>query len=236
MPHPDIPGFLDRRPLVWSYSLLHCFRDICPHQGQARYIDKTIKFVETPEIKWGNDVHAAFEQRVGGGKPLPLNMQQWEGFASPFDGWTGIMTEQWFYIDDQGRPCDRFAKNKFGHGKLDLAIVATTPEPYNAYILDWKTGSSKYEDPFELEVGAVLLHARYPALRKIVGSYAWLKENRLSKPYDLSNTAATWREICRVMKEILAYRTSGSFPKKQSGLCGWCQRYDCDKNNNPNKP
>ena len=63
---PDIPAFLDRRPLIWSFSMLHCFRDICPHQGQARYIDKSIKFVETPAIKEGNFGHTAFEQRVGG--------------------------------------------------------------------------------------------------------------------------------------------------------------------------
>lgn len=230
--HADIPPFLDRRPLVWSYSLLHLFRDICPHQGQARYIDKTIQFVDTPETKWGNEVHAAFEQRVGGQKPLPLNMQQWEHFAAPFDG-RKVITEGWYYIDETGRACERGAKNKFGHGKLDLVLIEKGDI---AFLNDWKTGNSKYEDPFELEVGAVLLHAKYPHLKKIVGTYTWLKDNRVSKLYDLSDTGKTWNEICRVMKEILAWRAAREFPKKRSGLCSWCQRWDCDLNNNPNRP
>jgi hypothetical protein len=228
---PNIPAFLDRRPLVASYSLLHCFRDICPHQGQARYIDKSIKFVETLQIKEGNAGHTAFEQRVGGGKPLPLDLQQYEAFAQPFDG-RGALVETWFYVDVNGRACDRYAKDKFLHGKIDVALV----DGENAFINDWKFGNSKYEDPFELEVCAVLLNAKYPSLRRIKGTYSWIRDGRVSQVYDLSNTAATWREICRVMSQILAWKAAGEFPKKQSGLCSWCQRYDCNLNTNPEKP
>ena len=51
-----------------------------------RYIVKDQPYVESPEMKWGNDVHSAFEYRVGSRKPLPDNMMQWEQFAAPFDG------------------------------------------------------------------------------------------------------------------------------------------------------
>ena len=84
-----------------------------------------------------------------------------EKFAVPFDG-REVQTEAWYYIDDTGRACDRFAKNKFGHGKLDLVLINDT----TGYLNDWKFGSSKYEDPFELEVGALLLHAKFPQLKK----------------------------------------------------------------------
>jgi len=224
-PVADIPGFLDRRPLVWSFSLLHAFRDICAHQAEARYVTKTIKFQETPQTKWGNEVHSAFEHRIGGNKPLPLEMQPWEKYAKGFDG-RGAVAEQWFYVDTDGRACERFDNSKFGHGKLDLTIVNIE----TAYIGDWKTGKSAYEDPFELEVGAVLLHARYPKLKKIVGQYFWLAEDRPSKLYDLSDTAKTWREICSIMNTVYNYRKLGEYPKKTSGLCGWCQRYDCSEN------
>jgi len=227
----DIPAFLDRRPIVWSYSLLHCFRDVCAHQGQARYIDKTIKFVETPEIKNGNEGHEALELRVGAQKPLPLKFADCEPFAAPFDG-RGAITEAWYYIDTDGRACDRFAKNKFGHGKLDLVLM----QDDTAYLNDWKFGNSKYEDPFELEIGALLLHAKYPHLKTIKGTYTWLKEKRLSKMYDLSDTQKTWTEACTIMNTILNYRQLGEFPKKRSGLCGWCQRWDCDQNTNSKRP
>lgn len=226
----DIPAFLDRRPLVWSYSMLHCFRDICPHQGEARYISKTIKFVETPEIKWGNAVHSAFEHRIRGNKPLPAEMSQWEGFAAPFNG-LPAQVEEWYYIDGEGKACARFDTRKQGHGKLDLVLM----QGANAYIGDWKTGSSRYEDPFELAVGAVFLKAKYPHLENIKGQYAWLKENRMSEIYDLSDTQGTWNEIQRIYTSILNWRQIGDFPKQQTPLCGWCQRFDCDKNTNTNR-
>lgn len=227
----DIPAALDRRPLVWSYSLLHCFRDICAHQGQARYIDKTIQFVETPEIQHGNRGHSALEQRVGGGKPLPLEFEKCEKFAKPFDG-RGAQTEAWYYIGTDGKACDRFAKNKFGHGKLDLLLI----QKDTAFLNDWKFGNGKYEDPFELEIGALLVHAKYPHLKKIVGTYTWIKEDRVSKVYDLSDTRKTWNEVCSIMQTILNYRKIDEFPKRRSGLCNWCQRWDCDQNGNPNRP
>ena len=226
-----IPGFLDRRPIIWSYSLLHCFRDICAYQGEARYITRTIKVVETPEIKWGNAVHTAFEHRVGGGKPLPLEMQAWERFAAPYDG-RGARTEQWFGITAQGHACESRSPDVWGRGKVDLTIV----NGETAFINDWKTGNSKYEDPFELEVSALLLHAKYPHLKKIFGTYTWLKDERVSQTYDLSNTRATWDEVCNIMTNIINWRMKSEYPKKRSPLCGWCQRFDCENNTNPNKP
>lgn len=226
-----ILAFLDRRPLVWSYSLLHCFDDICAHQGEARYITKTIKFVETPEIKFGNAVHTAFEHRVGGGKPLPLEMQKWEKFAAPFDG-RGAKTEAWFQIDTEGKACDRNAPKKFGHGKIDLHIV----NGETCYIADWKTGNGKYEDPFELEIGALFLKAKYPQLKKIVGQFFWLKEDRAGQLHDLSDVGATWAKVCSIMQTIYSYRAIAEYPKRTSPLCAWCQRWDCENNTNPSKP
>lgn len=220
---PDIPAFLDRRPFVGSYTILNTYKN-CPHQMARRYIVRDQPYVETPEIKWGNKVHEAFEFRVGGRKVLPTDMQQWEQFAVPFDGKT-VQVEQKLGMTQEGRPTGFFDKDVWFRGKADVTIINDA----TAYINDWKTGGSKYEDPFELATGAVLLHAKNPQLKKIVGSYTWLKENRVGQMYDLSDTLATWREMCRLMGEILALRASGGpYPKRQSGLCGWCSVKDCE--------
>ena len=220
----EIPPFLDRRPFVGTYTILNTYKN-CPHQMARRYVVKDQVYVETPEMKFGNDVHAAFEYRVGSGKPLPLNMQQWEAFAKPFDGKAAVV-EQKLGIAANGHAVGYWDGSVWFRGKADLAIVQLDVE--TAYINDWKTGKSTYEDPFELETNAVLIHAKYPTLKKIMGSYTWLKENRVSRMYDLSNTAKTWTEICRLMAEILAKRATGNFEKKQSGLCGWCSVSDCE--------
>lgn len=226
----DIPAFLDRRPFVWSFTILHTYKNVCPYQMAQRYIYKTTPYVETPAMKWGNEVHAALEHRVGAGKPLPEPMMQWEKFAKPFDG-RGAKTEMKLGVTMQGTATGFFDKNVWGRGKVDTTLMNDT----TAYFCDWKTGKSDYEDRFELDVQAVLLNVKFPQLRSIVGQYAWLKEDRLSEMYDLSDTRKTWNEIGEIVRAIEADKKSGEFKKKRSGLCLWCDVYDCENNKNPKK-
>src|ERR1700674_5004538 len=104
----DIPEFLKvqnrAKPfaphLVGTFTIINTYRN-CPEQMRRRYITKDLgAFVETPEMKWGNEVHEAFELRIGTGKPLPTTMQQWEQFAVPFDRPKGMVkVEQKLAID-----------------------------------------------------------------------------------------------------------------------------------------
>ncbi|MDE2100312.1 MAG: PD-(D/E)XK nuclease family protein [Patescibacteria group bacterium] len=219
---PDMPAFLDRRPFVGTYTILNTYKNVCQHQMYRRYIVKDQEYVESPEMAWGNKIHSAFEFRVGSGKPLPLDMQQWENFARPFDG-QPCKVEQKLGVSAKGHSVGYWDSDVWFRGKADLTIIRDD----TAYINDWKSGGSKYADPFELATNAVLIHARNPQLKKIVGSYTWLKENRLSQMYDLSDTRATWMEICQLMAEILEKKKTGEFEKRKSGLCGYCSVNDC---------
>lgn len=223
--HPAIPQFFDRRaqaPLVGTYTILSSFLN-CEHQMYRRYLKRDQTYVETPEMKWGNDVHAAFEHRIGARKPLPDNMRQWEPLAAPFDGKVAAV-EQKLGVTRKGAPTGFYDKDVWFRAKLDLALV----EGATAYLLDWKTGGSKYEDPFELEIGAVLLKAKRPHITKIVGSYAWLKENRIGQLYDLSDFEGTWNRMVKLMGQIADKQATGDFEKHRSGLCGWCSVSDCE--------
>lgn len=217
-----IPPFLDRRPFVGTYTILSSYKN-CGHQMFRRYVAKDQPYVETPEMKFGNEVHSAFEYRVGSQKPLPETMKDWEKFAAPFDGLMPLV-EQKLGINAEGRAVGFWDGSVWFRGKADLAII----KGETAYINDWKTGKSTYEDPFELATNAMLLHAKNPHLTKIVGSYTWLKENRVGQLYDLSDTRATWAEVCRLMSEILERKKTGQFEKTKSGLCGYCSVEDCE--------
>ena len=150
-------------------------------------------------------------------------MKQWEHFATPFDGQMPSV-EQKLGINAEGRAVGYWDGSVWFRGKADLALVKDD----TAYLADWKTGKSSYEDPFELQTNAMLLHAKRPHLKKIVGCYVWLKEDRVSQLYDLSDTRATWNEVCRLMAEILERKKTGEFEKKKSGLCGFCSVEDCE--------
>jgi hypothetical protein len=218
-----IPAFLDRTKLIGTYTILNTYKN-CPHQMEARYIKKnTGPFIETPEMKWGNDVHSAFELRISTRKPLPISMAQWEEFAKPFDPHS-VLVEQKLGIEADAKPTGFWDKDCWFRGKSDAAIIKDS----TCYIADFKTGGSKYEDPFELEIGAVLLQAKYPRVTTIKGNYIWLKENRSGGMYDLSDTNATFAKMKRLMGEIERDRARGWFEKRQSGLCGWCPCSGCE--------
>ena len=218
----DIPPMLDRRPFVGTYTNLNSYAN-CGHSFFRRYIKKDQPYVESKEMKWGNDVHAAFEYRVGGKKPLPAEMEQWETFAAAFDAHKPRV-EQKLGITSDGSTCDFWASNVWFRGKVDLTII----DGAKCYIADWKTGSSRFEDPFELETGAMLVKARYPEVTTFFGNYIWLKENRVGQQYNLSDVNGTFREVHSRMAEIAEDRAANTWEKKPSGLCGYCSVKDCE--------
>jgi hypothetical protein len=221
----DIPAFLDRRaakPLIYTYSMLNAYRN-CGHAMYRRYIKKDQPYTETPQIKFGNDGHTAFEHRVGSRKPLTPPFDKWEHFAAALDG-RGANVELKLAITSEGRATGFWDSDCWFRGKIDVTIR----QKEKAYIRDWKFANSKYEDPFELETNALLLKAKYPELQIVKGDYVWMKENRVGQAFDLSAFGATWNEINRLVGLIEADRASGEFEKKKSGLCGWCTVEDCE--------
>lgn len=227
-----IPPFLDRRQLVYSFSMLNAYRSVCPQQMFQTYIARTIPYEETPERKKGNDLHKAMEMRVPGGKPLPDGMQQYETFAAAFDGRNAI-SEPELAITRYRQPCGYWDdktqdphKRVFLRGRADVVVLGDEA----AYLADWKSGADniKYEDPFELTVQGLMLQAKHPHIKRIMGQYIWLKTMRLSQIYDLSDTDATWNTVNQLVQSIEADRARGFFEKKKSGLCGWCGHKECE--------
>lgn len=217
----DPPPELDRRKIVASFTMLNCYKNICKHQAYRRYIRRDIKFVETPQIKWGNEVHTAMEHRIGGGKPLPPNMP-YEPFAKVFDG-RNAKAEEKMGVTIDGKPTGFFDDNVFLRGKLDVNLVNGA----TGYVGDFKTGKVR-EETYELEVQAVLLHAKHPKLTKIIGQYFWLAEAKLGVLHDLSATAQTWDGIHKTMAELHMDKSRGTFEKKPGPLCSWCPVTDCE--------
>lgn len=222
-----LPGFLDRRsepkPLIYSYTLLNTYRNICPHQMKRRYIDKAFPYVETPQMAWGNKVHLAMEHRVGGGKPLPTDMRQWEKFAAPFYA-VKAKAEMKLGITKERKPCDFFAKDVWLRGKADVVIVNGNA----ALLFDYKTTSKPREDPFELETQALLLNAKYPNLTSITACYIWLAEQRIGQKHDVSHTSDTFTYIQRIAADLEEDMRNGEFEKRRGGLCPWCVCNDCE--------
>jgi hypothetical protein len=230
---PDIPACLRRdkdnrmpgfsKPLVYSYTLLKT-ADTCLYKCFRQYVKRDLPFDKTPEIDYGNKVHEAMEYRLGG-KPLPQDMMHWEPIVSVYAE-RKAKPEKKTGITKDCKPTGFFDKDVWLRCKVDVTMLNGTA----VFISDFKTGNSKYEDPFELEIQALTLKAAIPAITKIAGHYAWMKDNRVGQIYDLSNFNATWSKINNKVEVIEDAQASGEWPKTKNPLCPWCAVFDCENN------
>ncbi len=127
-------------------------------------------------------------------------------------------------ITKDGKPTGFFDKDVWLRCKIDATMLNSTA----VFLADWKTGGSKYEDPFELEIQALTLKAAIPQINRIAGHYVWLKENRIGQTHDLSDFAATWARINNKVERIEDAMKDGDWPKNKNPLCGWCSVKDCE--------
>lgn len=221
----SIPPFLDRRvakPLVYTFTMLNTYRN-CGHQMERRYITRDIPYVQSEAAKYGDEGHQALARRVGARQILPDKFAHAEKHAAALDG-RNALTELKLAVTKQGRSTGYWDADCWFRGQADVFMLQGS----KAYIRDWKFGSGKYEDPFELETNALLLKSKYPEIQIVRGDYCYIKEDRCSQSYDLSRFQDTWNELNRLVGLIEADRARGAFEKRKSGLCGWCSVTDCE--------
>ena len=210
---------------VLSHTLLNTWLT-CPHQCYRRYIAKDLpKEVKSKEQQAGIDAHQAVERRVREGKVLPAEMRDWEPLVAPLDA-VSVEPEQKLGMAETGRPVDFWAGDCWLRGALDAPILLSTD---TAGLWDWKTGKRR-EDPFELEIGALLLQAKRPEITRIVGRYVWLKDGVMGDVHDLSDTARTFERVQMLGNEIATAIEDHRFEKTPGPLCGWCSVMDCEHN------
>lgn len=220
---------------VASHTFLNDW-DNCPRKAYRRFIKKDLpKFEQTEAMKWGNEVHSAFEVRIKHGTAFPKEMERFEPIAAPLVA-AGARAEKMLGITVDGTLCDFFAPEVWLRGKIDATVIAGPYElqhvstgPTVAVIFDWKSGKRR-EDRAELETHAVLLKAWQPTVQKITAHYVWLQDNEVGKAHDVSDTEKKLTEIRSVMNTVKNCIEIENFPPRQNPLCGWCDVLDCEFN------
>lgn len=212
----------------YSYTFLSTY-EICPKQAHHRYVLKDIPFQETTAMKWGSEVHSAMEKRVRDKAPLPKEMAKYELYAAALEP-LKPECEIKLGIKRDGSPVAFFDEDVWLRGKADVAARNGT----TAVLFDYKTGR-KREDPTELEIQAVMLHAVWPEITKITGHYVWLQDGVVGRAHDVSNVGETLEVLQDKADEIEQMNRVGIWPTKQGPLCGWCPVKSCgfNRNNGP---
>ena len=214
---------------IGNYSFYNQFEN-CPHKAFNVYVAKTIPYVESPEMAWGNKVHSAMENRIKSGTPLPDEMKAAEAAAGVFHGMSAqipVCVEYKLAMGQDAKPCDYWDDKAFFRGKLDC-VTMNTIHTY-AWMIDWKTGNVR-EEPFELECGALLLKVNHPNLEQITGEYFWMKTGQNGLRYSLNQHGKTFDHLIKLRAEAEGYLRAGEWPKRKNPLCGWCPVMTCEHN------
>lgn len=210
-------------PVTYTF---HSNYENCPLKAWHINIAKDLpREKPTEALQYGRDVHRAMELRINNGTPLPPELAHLEQFARFPEGY-GVRAEVKLGIRENGEPCGFFDNDVWCRGVVDVAIGI--PKATVAAIADHKTGKER-EDPGELELHAVLLHAHRPQLQKITGWYNWCKEGKMGKVHNLSDTRGTFRQHRGLREEIESNYRLGkeAFRPQENPLCGWCPVTSC---------
>lgn len=77
-------------------------------------------------------------------------------------------------------------------GKYD--VVVRNHEKRKALMADWKTGNDRYENPLQLEIGALLLFAADPEIDTVVGLNVYTRTAKPGRTYAFqrAETSPRW--------------------------------------------
>jgi hypothetical protein len=218
---PVVPGFKPPK-FSWSYTSLVNF-ETCPLSFAEQRYYKTIKFMETPEIKDGNVVHIGLENYLKS-KVRIDRITDYTKFADAIIAASEggeLLIEQELCINEGMQMTGWFAPDAWGRAKLDVAIIKDGV----AKIYDWKTGKEKKDDD-QLEIFCIFLALARRDVHTFISRYIWLKNGNVSAPITLTR-ADLLPAIKTLLGRIARCREAWDHQLWMAKTSGLCKKY-CD--------
>jgi hypothetical protein len=216
-----------------SHSSLNVF-ETCPRQYEAKYITKESPYVQSPEAKWGDDVHQALETylKCGGSQALPANMSMYQRFGDwvlrrAEAGGAKLLAERNLAVDKNLAPVSYRDRTRWMGGKIDVSLIYPGGL---AEVLDWKTGKMK-NDQTQLQMYGALTLSGHPEVQTVGTGYVWLADGVISPPvfYQRGDLAQHWDTFQHKYLRLKQAYVNGVFPPRPNGLCRkWCDVKSCE--------
>lgn len=209
-------------PLKHSYSSIKDFQG-CPRRFNEVRILKKYKQDETEAMRYGTEVHKAFELFLMEDIPLPAAFKKYQRFVDPLSKVDGkILCEQKMGIRADFTPCGFFDDDVWFRGIPDyLALNEVTGV---ARVGDFKTGkSSRFADTAQLELMAAMVMIHYPTIKRVKGALLFVVAGDvIVASYErtqLSDILSKWAGYAGQIEESL---DNAVWNPKPSGLCKFC--------------
>lgn len=208
----------------WSYSSLKDFIT-CPKQYYHTKVAQDFKKQPTEQMLYGTAVHKALEDYVRDGTPLAKNYKMFEPQIDPLLSIAGFRyCEHEMALDYDRKPCGFHDENRWVRGIVDLLIV----DGDTAFIVDYKTGNSKYADPKQLKLMALMTYAHFPSVDRIKAALLFVAKNVfIPEEYFRADISKLWAEFLPSVERLKLAYENGVWPAQPNSLCGWCPVSNC---------
>ena len=215
----------------YTYSKLTAFEK-CALQHQQTSLLRRYQEDSSDALVYGAKVHAAIEKALLGTKALPRTMsylQYWIDWAKRHPGAHHV--EAKWALDRHYQPTEYF-----GHPWLRYKCDFAANHGPLGWLVDWKTGGRK-EEPLQLWLGALVMFAMFPFLRRVESMFIWLKEDDgVVDPEECISRETVKREQAAeiwtgLLPRIEAYETAVAtnvFRPSPGRHCKYCRVQSCE--------
>lgn len=212
--------------MIFSYTLLSTFHDVCPRQAHERFWLK-IPVAETPEMQTGTRVHKYIEEAVTGKDPLPAWLAHVNPVLASLMARGGeAMAEQKLAVNRSLQATGFWDGDAWLRGSIDFLLLS---EP-NALVVDWKTGKKRDKD-LQLLLYALFVFAKYELVEAVTCVNYFVAENQkpMGQPFTWrrSEVPEMWRRVVPLIHEIELCEAENRWVERPSGLCSWCPVEKC---------
>lgn len=212
-------------PRAWSHSALEAFEN-CPKQYYETKIEKRWPYEETDDMRWGKEVHKAFENFLLYDVPLPASMATHVEYLNWLKNLPGRLAgEEKLALDRHLQPCAYFGKDVWYRGQVD----ARKRDGSYVLIVDHKTG--KVKNNFDqLKTFAIHEFLTNAEAMEIRAEYYWTQtKSPKGETYVRDQLWDLVRQFTPRLHRFADAFETGVFNPKPSGLChGWCPVTDCE--------
>jgi CRISPR/Cas system-associated exonuclease Cas4 (RecB family) len=212
---------------TWSYSALKEYEN-CPKKYYEIRVAQNYTVIPSEQMIYGTEVHKALEDYVKDGKELAVNYLRFKPAADALIDIPGEKyPEHEMALFRDKTPCDFADSNRWVRGIVDLLIV----DGDYAFIVDYKTGSSKYPDPKQLRLMSLMTFAHFPNVNKIKAGLLFVMHGSfVTEEYTREELDKSWAKFNGPLGRLDNSYDNNVWPPNPTPLCKYCPVKSCDFN------
>jgi CRISPR/Cas system-associated exonuclease Cas4 (RecB family) len=212
---------------TWSYSALKEYEN-CPKKYYEIRVEQNYTVIPSEQMIYGTEVHKALEDYVKDGKELAVNYLRFKPAADALIDIPGEKYPEYeMALFRDKTPCDFADSNRWVRGIVDLLIV----DGDYAFIVDYKTGSSKYPDPKQLRLMSLMTFAHFPNVNKIKAGLLFVMHGSfVTEEYTREELDKSWAKFDGPLGRLDNSYDNNVWPPNPTPLCKYCPVKSCDFN------